>query len=132
MPDACRMLALADGFRRHGIAAGDRIVVQLPNVPEFVIACFALFRIDAKPVFSLLAHRITEIRHLLDISGAVGYVMPGNYQGFNYSALAATIVTESTALRRVFVLHGNGAAELPGRPALRGYHRVAEAHPADP
>jgi 2,3-dihydroxybenzoate-AMP ligase len=121
-----RVDRMAAGFRRHGIAAGDRIVVQLPNVPEFVIACFALFRIDAKPVFSLLAHRITEIRHLLDISGAVGYVMPGNYQGFDYSALAATIVTESSALRRVFVLHGNGAAELPGRPALCRFVPLAE------
>src|SRR5882757_10029128 len=44
-----RVDRMAAGFRRHGIAAGDRVVVQLPNVPEFVIVCFALFRMGATP-----------------------------------------------------------------------------------
>jgi 2,3-dihydroxybenzoate-AMP ligase len=105
---------MAAGFRRHGIGAGDRIVVQLPNVPEFVIVCFALFRIDAKPVFSLLAHRASEIGHLTAVSGAVGYVTPGWYQGFDYAALTAGIMTESPALRQVFVLHDDRPAAGAG------------------
>src|SRR5438045_8350943 len=46
---------MAASLLSAGVGAGDRIVVQLPNVPEFVVLCFALFRIDAKPVFSLMA-----------------------------------------------------------------------------
>src|SRR5262245_62102262 len=76
----------AAGFRRD-IAPGDRVVLQLPNVPEFVIVCFALYRLGAKPVFSLTSHRGSEIRHLCATTDAVGYVVPGQYRGFDYAAL---------------------------------------------
>ncbi|HET9518279.1 MAG TPA: AMP-binding protein, partial [Actinoplanes sp.] len=59
----------------HGLEAGDRVIVQLPNVAEFVVVCFALFRLGVRPVFALLSHRATEIRHLREVSGAVGYVV---------------------------------------------------------
>jgi 2,3-dihydroxybenzoate-AMP ligase len=101
---ADRMAAV---FARHGIEPGNRVVVQLPNVPEFVIACFALFRLDAKPVFSLPAHRASEIGHLCALSEAVGYVMPGRHQGFDYRTIAAQALADSPALRRVFVLDGD-------------------------
>lgn len=97
---------MAAGFRMHGIGAGDRVVIQLPNIPEFVVVCFALFRIDAKPVFSLVSHRSDEIRHLSTLSGAAGYVVPGTYQGFDYVALAAETMAVASSLRRVFVVDG--------------------------
>lgn len=97
---------MAAGFRMHGIGAGDRVVIQLPNIPEFVVVCFALFRIDAKPVFSLVSHRADEIRHLSTLSGAAGYVVPGTYQGFDHVALAAETMAVASSLRRVFVVDG--------------------------
>jgi 2,3-dihydroxybenzoate-AMP ligase len=107
-----RVDRMAGLFARHGIEPGDRVVLQLPNVPEFVIACFALFRLDAKPVFSLPAHRASEIGHLCAVSGATGYVAPGRYQGFDYRGLAAQVMADSPALRRVFVL--DAGASGPG------------------
>lgn len=117
---------MAAGFRRHSIAAGDRVVVQLPNIPEFVIVCFALFRIDAKPVFSLPAHRANEIRHLCALSGAAGYVVPGKYPGFDHVALAAEIMTEYPALRRVFVVDGEIPTERPDGRGPDGFVPLAE------
>jgi 2,3-dihydroxybenzoate-AMP ligase len=52
---------LAAGLHRLGIRAHDRVVVQLPNVAEFYVVCFALFRIGALPVLALPAHRRAEI-----------------------------------------------------------------------
>jgi 2,3-dihydroxybenzoate-AMP ligase len=101
-----RVDRMAAGFRKHGINPGDRVVVQLPNLPEFVIVCFALFRLDAKPVFSLLAHRLNEIRHLCAVSQATGYVVPGMYQGSDFTALAAQAMAESPALQVTFVMDG--------------------------
>jgi 2,3-dihydroxybenzoate-AMP ligase len=101
-----RIDRMAAGFRRHGIQPDDRVVVQLPNIPEFVVVCFALFRVNAKPVFALLAHRSNEIRHLCAISEAVGYVVPGRYRGFDHVALAAEVMADSPALQRVFVADG--------------------------
>jgi 2,3-dihydroxybenzoate-AMP ligase len=106
-----RITRMAGGFRRHGIGPGDRVVVQLPNLPEFVIVCFALFRINAKPVFSLLAHRDNEIRYLCDISEAVGYVVPGRYRGFDYARMAAEIMADAPALQRVFVAEADVSKE---------------------
>lgn len=118
-----RVDRMAAGFRRHGVSAGDRVIVQLPNAPEFVIVCFALFRVDAKPVFSLLSHRASEIRHLCSLSGAAGYVVPGRHRGFDHTALAAEVMAESPALRRVFVLAGEVPAD---RPDPGGFVPLAE------
>ncbi|MEU1037778.1 AMP-binding protein [Streptomyces sp. NPDC005907] len=105
----------AAGFRQHGIARGDRVVVQLPNCPEFVEVCFALFLVGAKPVFALPAHRHSEIRHLCELSGATGYVFPGLLRGFDHPALARRIQDEVPSLRRLFVL---GDAEDAGEGSV--------------
>jgi 2,3-dihydroxybenzoate-AMP ligase len=55
---------LAHGLRRLGLARGDRIVVQLPNVIEFPAVCFALLRLGVLPVFALPPHREHEITYL--------------------------------------------------------------------
>jgi 2,3-dihydroxybenzoate-AMP ligase len=103
-----RVARMAAGFVREGIAAGDRVVVQLPNVPEFVVVCFALFRMGAKPVFSLISHRANEIRHICELSGAAAYVVPGTYQGFDHVGLALELAGELEALRKIFVLDDDG------------------------
>lgn len=112
-----RVERMAAGFQRRGIAPGDRVVVQLPNIPEFVIVCFALFRMGAKPVFALPAHRASEVGHLCTVSGAVAYVIPGVQPDFDYAALAAEIMASSQELRCTFVVGG----EVPGGwPAALG------------
>ncbi|MFF0018036.1 (2,3-dihydroxybenzoyl)adenylate synthase [Streptomyces sp. NPDC005374] len=126
-----RVDRMAAGFLARGIRAGDRVVVQLPNTPEFVVVCFALFRIDAKPVFSLLAHRSLEIGHLCSISGAVGYVVPGRHQGFDYTALAAKVMDSSPTLRHVFVLDGSAPDPGPDGGAVAGFTAL-DAVDADP
>jgi len=105
-----RVLRMAAGFRAHGLVPGDRVVVQLPNTPEFVIACFALISIDVKPVFALPAHRAGEVRHLLAMTDAAGYLIPDHSHGFDHAALATTLLAEFPSLR-VFV-HGK---EIPER-----------------
>ena len=48
------------------MAPGDRVVVWLPNVPEYLEVVFALFRLGALPVFALPAHRASEIRYFAE------------------------------------------------------------------
>lgn len=95
---------LAAGFAAHGLRAGDRIVVQLPNVPEFVAIAFGLMRLGAKLVFSLPAHRATEISHLVELSGAVAYLVPETHRGHDYRALARQVRAETSTLTSLFVL----------------------------
>lgn len=57
--NAARFLAL-------GLRPGDRVVVQLPNIPEFLSVVFGLFRANLIPVFALPAHRLAEISHFVE------------------------------------------------------------------
>ncbi|MCG8915754.1 AMP-binding protein [Actinokineospora sp. PR83] len=104
---------VAAGFAGRGIAPGDRVLVQLPNVPEFVAVCLALARLGAKPVFALTAHRSQEIGHLCAITGAVAYVFPGKHRGFDHHGLAREVLAGAPALRWLFSLTGgHGIAAL--------------------
>ncbi|GAA3078711.1 hypothetical protein GCM10020000_75360 [Streptomyces olivoverticillatus] len=102
---------LAAGFAEHGIAPRDRVVVQLPNAPEFVAVCFALFRLGALPVFALPSYRVHEIRHLITLSGAVAYVIPDEFKGFDHRALAREIRAELPQIAHVFVAGDAGDAD---------------------
>ena len=94
---------LAYRFLEAGIAPLDRVVVQLPNGPEFVYTYFALTRIGAIPVTALRAHRHTEVRHFVRASGATAYVIPDRIGAFDYREMAGEIQSELRGLRTVFV-----------------------------
>ena len=52
-----------------GLAPLDRVVVQLPNVAEFVILYFALQKIGCIPIAALVTHRYAEISQFVKLSG---------------------------------------------------------------
>lgn len=102
---------LACRFIEAGIEPLDRVVVQLPNGPEFVHTYFALTRIGAVPVMALRAHRHTEIRHFVRASGATAYVIPDRIGAFDYRAMATEVQADFPALRAVFVAGEPGAGQ---------------------
>lgn len=93
----------AAGLRRLGITSGDRLVVQLPNIGEFVVLLFALARCGAVPVLALPAHRRTEIEHLAALSQAVGYVIADLHGGFDYRELAVELTAAVPSVQHVLV-----------------------------
>ncbi|MCK9382630.1 MAG: AMP-binding protein [Sulfuritalea sp.] len=109
---------LACRFVAAGIEALDRVVVQLPNGPEFVHTYFALTRIGAVPVMALRAHRHTEIRHFVRASGATAYVIPDRIGTFDYRAMATEIQADFPALRAVFVAGDPGPGQQDLRPMI--------------
>ncbi|MBI5898318.1 MAG: AMP-binding protein [Rhodocyclales bacterium] len=109
---------LACGFLEAGIKAQDRVVLQLPNSPEFVFAYFALTRIGAIPVMALRAHRHSEVRHFLRASGAMAYVIPDRLGNFDYREMAREVGPDAPALRLVFVAGKPGAGQLDLRALL--------------
>jgi 2,3-dihydroxybenzoate-AMP ligase len=95
---------LAAGFVRLGVGATDRVVVQLPNVPEFPVVAIALFRLGALPVFALPPHRRAEIGYLCESTDAVAYVVPERFQGFDYRDLARQVRAAVPGLKHVLVV----------------------------
>lgn len=109
---AARLLAL-------GIAPLDRVVVQLPNIPEFVTVYFALARIGAIPVMALRAHRQAELRQFLNASGATAYVIADRIGSFDYRTMAEALRAEVPALRHVIVV-GEAFANQHALASLMG------------
>jgi mycobactin salicyl-AMP ligase len=88
--------ALADraatGFAGLGIAAGQRVLLQLPNSRSFAVALFGLLRAGAVPVMCLPGHRLAELRHFAEVGQAVALVIADTAGGFEYRAMANELV----------------------------------------
>ena len=117
-------MRLAVGLAQRGIAPGDRVVMQLPNVPEFVTTYLALNWIGAIPVMALRAHRHAEVRHFIGASGATAYIAPDMLGTFDYRAMALEMQQLFPALRHVLIAGVAGE----GQTALRD---VAERSMSD-
>ncbi|MFD3875232.1 AMP-binding protein [Streptomyces sp. NPDC058623] len=109
-----RVDRVAAGFRLRGLGPGQRVVVQLPNVPEFVITAFALMRVGAVPVFCPLPYGAAEVAHLVQVTESVGYVGPSTHRGFDHMAMAADIAARGPFLRKVFTFEAPGTASPYG------------------
>ncbi|MEV5649349.1 AMP-binding protein [Nocardia sp. NPDC052254] len=99
---------MAAGLLGAGIESGDRVVVQLPNVSEFVEVLFGALRAGIVPVLALPAHRQAEIEHLTRLAGAVGYIAADRVGDFDYRDLAGTVAERVPSLRKIFILGDPG------------------------
>lgn len=68
-----RRAALAARLHRLGLRPRDRVVVHLPNAPEFLYLYFALQMIGVIPILALAPHRRLEIDHFVKLAEAVAY-----------------------------------------------------------
>ncbi|HEX3629328.1 MAG TPA: AMP-binding protein [Candidatus Dormibacteraeota bacterium] len=68
-----RSASLAGFLHGRGLRRLDRVVVHLPNGPEFLILYFALQKIGVVPILALAPHRRLEIDYFVKLAGAVAY-----------------------------------------------------------
>jgi 2,3-dihydroxybenzoate-AMP ligase len=113
-----RATALAEGFADLGIAPGDRVVVQLPNIPAYVEVLFGLWRAGALPVFSLPAHRRSEIEAFCAAAEAVAIVTVGRHAGFDHEGLALDVAKVVPSVRHVVLAEELGALRRPPHRVL--------------
>ncbi len=102
---ACRLLEL-------GLKDRDRVVFQLPNSPELVIAFFALIRVGVIPIMALPAHRHTEMRHFINFGGATACFTAGIQPKFDYREMMIEIAPDCPTLKQVFVLGEAGEKQV--------------------
>jgi 2,3-dihydroxybenzoate-AMP ligase len=122
-----------------GLKTLDRVVVQLPNVAEFVVLYFALQKIGCIPIAALANHRYAEISQFVELSGATACVIPDYQRDFDYAQMVNRIRAGNPAVKHAIIL---GAArqgfsslfELIAKPAALPHSRLAEIriNPTDP
>ncbi|TAK06893.1 (2,3-dihydroxybenzoyl)adenylate synthase [bacterium] len=95
---------LALNLLDEGLKPLDRVVMQLPNVVEFIYLYFALQKIGCIPVMALPAHRFREVSYFVEHSGAVACATPDRVKDFNYTEMIRRIRAASAALRLGIVL----------------------------
>lgn len=129
---AARADIAAAGFLALGLAPGDRVLVQLPNIAEFFPVVFGLFRAGLIPVFALPAHRLTEIVHFAAKSEAAALVVADRHEGFDYRPMAADVRAKVPTLRHIVVVGDAGDhLAFDGFAANPGLLPDGDADPAD-
>lgn len=99
-----RAEAGARRLREAGLAADDRIVVQLPNTWQFVVLTLACLRADVVPVFALPAHRAVELTSIAQVAQARALVVPSVLKGFDHRPLADAVRADVPSLALTLVL----------------------------
>ncbi|MFC9896300.1 (2,3-dihydroxybenzoyl)adenylate synthase [Nocardia sp. NPDC127579] len=125
-----RAQALATGFAEIGIRPRDRVLVQLPNIAEFVEVIFGLFQAGALPVFGLPAHRQAELIPIAQASGAVAVITCHHHQLFDHAALATAVRAAAADLEHVIVVPDRGAPAPEGTVSLDDLRRAPGEFPA--
>jgi len=122
-----------------GLKPLDRVVVQLPNVLEFVILYFGLQKIGCIPIAALVSQRYSEISQFVKLSGAIACVIPDSYHDFDYAQMVKRIRVENPTLAQAIILGPPqpgfvSLTELISKPALLPTSRLAEIKidPNDP
>jgi long-chain acyl-CoA synthetase len=100
--------ALAEGLRGLGVAAGARVAIALPNVPEFAVTLFGALRAGLVAVPINPGYTARELVHLLGDSGASVLVATADV-----IATVAGIRDQVPALTHTYVVGGPADGARP-------------------
>jgi non-ribosomal peptide synthetase component E (peptide arylation enzyme) len=80
--------AVATALRERGIRKDDMIVVQLPNTWELAALYLAVARAGAIISPLPVQWRRHELEHVVDLTDAVAYIGPAEFDGFDHVSMA--------------------------------------------
>jgi len=134
---AGRVERFAAGLDAIGLGHGDVICVQLPNVPEFVVAYLAIARLGAVMATAHMPYRAAELSTLLAHSRARALVCLAATKEYSPAAAALAMRSGLPALEHVIALGDpvEGAipyARLAGIEGAPPDDLVSAPVPADP
>jgi 2,3-dihydroxybenzoate-AMP ligase len=102
---------LAVGLLDLGIQPLDRVLVQLPNWNEFVLAYFALQKIGAITVLLIDRYRQFEINRLISLTGATSWIVASKYKNTEYLPIIHDVLKEHPEVKHVITVRGGGDPE---------------------
>jgi non-ribosomal peptide synthetase component E (peptide arylation enzyme) len=105
-------LALASGLAGLGVKQGDRVVVQLPNWIEAVIAYFAVARLGAVFVPRMMIYREHEILDTVSRTEAKAFIVTNEFRGFDHLGMARSVQSRCSSLEHLVVVGDPGPGEF--------------------
>jgi cyclohexanecarboxylate-CoA ligase len=100
--------------------------VQLPNWTEFAVISVALSRLGAIMVPIMPIYRHDDVRFVLETAGITAAFTPGEFRGFDHTAMFLDLAGTGTALRTVIAVRSD-----PAPAGALGYADVLAA-PGEP
>ena len=99
---------IAIGLAELGVERNDVVSCQLPNWWQFSALVFATWRIGAviNPMMPIFRER--EVKFMLGFAESKVFVVPREYRGFDYPAMARSFHSELPHLQRLLVIGGAG------------------------
>ncbi|MBT3363420.1 MAG: AMP-binding protein [Chloroflexi bacterium] len=121
---------LAIRLLEMGLKRDDRIVVQLPNVVEWVIVHTALQKAGLIGLYVMQYFRHKEIEYSCKEIEAVGYLGVADFRGFNYFDMIRELRPKLPDLKHVFVVGDNVPDGAVSVNEMRD-SPLGKEHPAD-
>jgi cyclohexanecarboxylate-CoA ligase/acyl-CoA synthetase len=97
---------LAAALAENGVRPGDRVAVQLPNWHEFFLVYAACARLGAVTIPVVPVYRAGEVTFIVENSGAVALITPGEFRRFDHAAMAAEVAASTSSLLFRVVVRG--------------------------
>ena len=94
-----RSQRVATGLANLGITAGDRVALWLPNVPEWMVAFFALGRLGAIAVAANTRYRSREIGDIWSRAGVKAVLLWPDYRHIDFPDILGAALQELPALQ---------------------------------
>jgi non-ribosomal peptide synthetase component E (peptide arylation enzyme) len=95
---------MAYNLLKEGFQPGDTVLLQLPNVPEFVISYYALQKAGLVMVLLTVNHTGREIAHLANLTQPKGWILPDRYRKIDYLPLIKQVKEENPLLEKVILI----------------------------
>ena len=107
---------VADALAARGIARGDRVALMVPNIPQFVVAYYAVLRLGAVVVPLNLLYKAEEVGYILNGSAARAVIV---FELF-YPQIAAGIAAAPSVRHTIFIGQSAAPEGTTGWAALLG------------
>lgn len=102
---------LALGLMELGVAPLERVMIQLPNWNEFVLAYFACQKIGAIPVLLIDRYRQHEINRLAGLTGATAWIVASRHKKVDFKPIIADVLNDNPSIKNVITVRGE--VDLP-------------------
>lgn len=117
---------LANAFLDLGIKKGDRIAIMAPNVPQYLLAMHAVWKIGAIEIPANALYTVPELKGQFNDSGAETVVVMA---AFAPKAIAMLQDPECVVKRVIAFQLPSGKVELPQVEGLYDFEQLVGTHP---
>jgi fatty-acyl-CoA synthase len=95
---------LARGMLELGVSKGDKVGLWMPNIPEWVVAYYAIARVGAVVVPMNTRYKTHEVEYILNNSEATTLFAVGAFAGIDYLSMIGEIRGNLPNLKHVIIV----------------------------